>query len=284
MPSFSRISNYFVVPLKRYRPLNNTFVYGTNGRCSKSWTDSSCTTFRGGQYDEFASASRGGLANPDAYPKDGSQYPDCNWVTDNLVVNSNSTLGDFPIGIALEDAGLQGYHPQAALGLGPNSTVLNTLKNAGQIMSRSWAMFWGRTGATKGTQMDGNFVFGGYDRAKVSGASYTQDLVYNSNPSCLSGMLVTVTDIVLNFSNGTSASLFDGAASTAMSACLLPDFPVLMTIPLEPYFQRFQQFTGANDFGRSFGIYYYGMIYNNLTQMYVYPPEVLFLLLGLFPN
>jgi hypothetical protein len=162
------------------------------------------------------------------------------------------------------DWGEEGYHPQAAIGLGRNSTLLNALVSTGKIASRSWAMFWGRQGVTADAQMDGNFVFGGYDRAKASGSNFTQGLVY-SNTACSTGMLVTITDISLNWSNGTTTSLYDGSQSAAMSACIVPDYPVLMTIPYEPYFKRFSGVTGANilSFGRSFGINYYGMLYNS---------------------
>jgi hypothetical protein len=160
------------------------------------------------------------------------------------------------------DWGEEGYHPQAAIGLGRNSTLLNALVSTGKIASRSWAMFWGRQGATADAQMDGNFVFGGYDRAKASGANFTQGLVY-SNTACSTGMLVTITDISLNWDNGTTTSLYDGSQSAAMSACIVPDYPVLMTIPYEPYFNRFSGITGDSilSFGRSFGINYYGMLY-----------------------
>lgn len=112
--------------------------------------------------------------------------------------------------------------------------------------------------------MDGNFVFGGYDRAKVSGANFTQGLIY-SNPACSTGMLVTITDISLNWNNGTTTSLFDGTQSDAMSACIVPDYPVLMTIPYEPYFGRFTDYTAnaVSSFGRSFGINFYGMLYTS---------------------
>lgn len=240
-------------------PLNNTFVYGTSGFCSTGWTSAACVTFRGGQYNQLGSKTRG-VASTNAYPADASSYPQCDYVTDNFTLSSNITLGNFPIGIAQADWGEQGYFPQMALGLGSNSTVLNTLKSTGQIASRSWSMFWGRTGATANTQIDGNFVFGGYDRAKVTGANYTSSLT-TSKPSCTTELLVTITDMILNFANGTDASLFGGTQSSALAACIVPTYPVLMTIPTDPYFNNFESMTGENLPGRSLGLYYYGMLY-----------------------
>ncbi|TGO74448.1 hypothetical protein BELL_0282g00100 [Botrytis elliptica] len=247
-------------------PLNNSFIYGTNGLCSNSWSTAACTTFRGGSYDEFASKSRG-VPTADTYPSDNSPYPQLAMVSDNITLSSNVSVLDFPIGIADADWGEQGYNPQMAIGLGTNSTILNTLYSSGQIASRTWSMFWGRTGATAATQLDGSFVFGGYDRAKVTGSNYTRNLSY-SKTSCSSGMLVTITNIVLNFSNGTDASLFAGVESAAMQACIQPSFPVLMTIPTSPYFINFEELTNQTITDRSFGRYYYGMLYGNNSSPY----------------
>ncbi|KAL4773751.1 acid protease [Aspergillus nidulans var. acristatus] len=246
-------------------PLNSTFVYGTDGYCSDSMSEAACETFRGGAYDESTSTT--GSTALDSHLAETSPYPAFSWVTDDLILNDNTTLTEFPFGIARDDWGAQGYHPQAAIGLGRNSTILNTLYSAGRIASRSWAMWWGRTGASMTTQQDGSFVFGGYDRAKTTGANYTDKLNY-ANSKCPTGMLVTISDMVLNFANGTSASLFNDIQSSAMSACIVPDYPVLMTIPREPWFEVFETLTGQTISDRSFGIYYYGMLYENTSDAY----------------
>ncbi|CAD6441237.1 83daef0f-924e-4d40-95f0-5487f05f15bb [Sclerotinia trifoliorum] len=240
-------------------PLNNSFIYGSDGFCGSSWSSAACTTFRGGSYDEFASKSRGVPAD-NSYPSDASLYPALTMVSDNITLSSNVSILNFPIGIPKADWGEQGYYPQMAIGLGANSTILNTLYSSGQIASRTWSMFWGRTGATAATQLDGGFVFGGYDRAKVVGANYTRSLTY-SRPSCFSGMLVTITNMVLNFPNGTDASIFGGIESDAIQACIEPSYPVLLTVPTDPYFNNFEELTQQSINNRSFGTYYYGMIY-----------------------
>lgn len=116
--------------------------------------------------------------------------------------------------------------------------------------------------------MDGSFVFGGYDRAKTTGQGYTQALSY-ANPNCPTAMLVSITDMILDFANGTTASLFNGVQATAISACIVPDYPVLMTLPDNPFFTNFEIITNETLSNRSFGINYYGMVYGDGTPMYV---------------
>ncbi|ESZ93554.1 putative aspartic-type endopeptidase [Sclerotinia borealis F-4128] len=247
-------------------PLNNSFIYGTDGFCGSSWSTAACTTFRGGSYNQFASKSRGVPAT-NSYPSDASPYPQMNMVSENITLSSNMSVLEFPIGIAKADWAEQGYYPQMAMGLGANSTILNTLYSSGQIASRTWSMFWGRTGATAATQLDGGFIFGGYDRAKVTGANYTRTLTY-SRTACSSGMLVTITNLVLNFPNGTDASMFGGIESDAIQACIEPSYPVLLTLPTNPYFINFEQLTNGDLIDRSFGTYYYGMLYGQDTTPY----------------
>ncbi|RJE19215.1 hypothetical protein PHISCL_08440 [Aspergillus sclerotialis] len=247
-------------------PLNHTIVFGIDGHCGDSMSEAACRTFRGGAYDESASQTHQDTPTK-PYLTEASPYPFFSWGTDKLTLNSNTTLEDYLIGVPRDDWGEQGYHPQAAFGLGRNSTILNALYSAGHIASRSWAMFWGRTGATADAQQPGSFVFGGFDRAKTSGENYTDVLNY-SNEDCPTGMLVTVTDLVLDFTNGTKASLFDGLRSSAMAACIVPDYPVLMTLPREPYFNKFQRLTNQFITSRSFGINYYGMVYDDPSEIY----------------
>ncbi|KAE8152930.1 aspartic peptidase domain-containing protein [Aspergillus avenaceus] len=248
-------------------PLNSTFVYGY---CDKSWSEAACRTFRGGAYDSSSSAT---YQDAPSNHFEASPYPTFTWGKDQLMLNSNTTLSDFPIGIARSDWGAQGYHPQMAFGLGKTSTILNRLYTAGHISSRSWAMFWGRTGGTADTQQDGSIVFGGFDKSKASGDNYTSGLNY-SNKNCPTGMLVTITDLQLNFPNGTNASLLDGLQSSAILACITPDFPTLMTLPLEPYFKRFQRLTKETINDRAFGISYYGMLYSAAASVYLVVPNL----------
>lgn len=241
------------------RPLNNTFVYGPNGLCPSNGNPISCTTFRGGAYDAFASTTRK-QADGATYPIDGAPYPQMSYVSESLRLNDNVSLNSFPVGIALNDWGAQGYHPTVAFGLGANSTLLTTLKRTSKIMSRSWGLFWGRNGGTENSQLDGSIVFGGYDRAKVSGPKYVQALSKSSG--CATSLVVTISDMILNFPNGTNVSLFPQSRSTALAACIIPDYPTLLTLPFKPYVENFQALTRMNnDLERSFGLNYYSIRY-----------------------
>ena len=54
------------------------------------------------------------------------------WTTDTLQIDSNNSLSNFPIGTpGFDYAGR--FDTQANVGLGLNSTILNTLKAAGPV-------------------------------------------------------------------------------------------------------------------------------------------------------
>ncbi|CAK7214107.1 hypothetical protein SEUCBS140593_002071 [Sporothrix eucalyptigena] len=272
-------------------PLNNTVIYGTDGYCLTGspgvgpWTDTGCTTFRGGAYNPLASSSKIS-ASSNAYPYDGASdpvlggttYPQFTHVADNLRINDNLTLDGFPLGIALSDWGEQAYTPMMGIGLGTNSTLLNWLKSSGQTASRSWSYFWGQATVpgSSGTseQLDGSVIFGGYDRAKVTGNKYTQPMT-SSEPNCPSQLVVTITNIELNFPNGSDASIFSASSSTAISACLTPALSTLMWMPFDPYFDKMMNLTNNNvyDMGRSVGIYYWNMRYE-ATQFEPYAGDL----------
>ncbi|KAK4990703.1 hypothetical protein LTR66_006744 [Elasticomyces elasticus] len=248
-------------------PFNNTYIYDHNGLCSTDTADF-CTTYRGGQYIESASSSHVAQSNPilagaDPFDTVVDQHTTI-WANDDLVLASNTSLTGFPLGILRTEWGEQ-YQSQMSIGLGPNSTVLTALKAAGRIGSRTWSMFWGLAGATASAQMDGTFVFGGFDSAKVSGSNHTKALGLTT--SCPSGIFVTVTDIQLNFPNGSNPSLFKGVRSIAMVACIIPDWPTLITLPTTPYWDLFESLTGTNALDnsgtpyRSVGVNFWGLLY-----------------------
>jgi len=149
----------------------------------------------------------------------------------------------------------------AAIGLGPASLLLDKLKSAGSIASRSWSFFWGQSNPGA-PQLDGSLVFGGYDRAKVTGQKYTLPLT-RSNPDCQSELVVTVTDFVLNFPNGTNVSLFSGSKSNAISMCITPSLSALMRVPLKPYVETLLSLTNtsSSSLTRSMGTYFWNLQY-----------------------
>ncbi|KAJ8124325.1 hypothetical protein O1611_g9317 [Lasiodiplodia mahajangana] len=247
-------------------PLNNTLVYGTNGYCISGLSETGCTTWRGGQYLPLSSDTRRQPpSNPN--PTDGAPYPKTTTYTDVFQLNDNVTIDDFAIDVALSDWQEQGYHPMMALGLGSNSTVLSALKAGNRIASRVWSIFYGLTGGYSNAQLDGVLVLGGYDQAKVSGQGYTLDL--QPVPSCSTEIVVTVSDIILHFPNGTDASIVTAAGGGGFPACLVPDYPGLMTLADDPYFEEFQMVTNASITQRSGGQEFWTMLYDDGTDPFM---------------
>lgn len=246
------------------RPFNDTWLFNYQGQCDQIVSQAACMTRRGGYFNENASStyrahSSASYAGGFGMPTDNDTITKALWATDILHLASNVSLQDYPIGIPRMDWG-GSFHAPSALGLGSNSSILNSLKNSGLIASRTWSMYWGLEGGSSSVQMDGSFVFGGFDRAKVDGDNFTQPLGNNPD-ACPSGMLVTISDLRLNFPNGTAPSLFQ-KRSDAMSACIVPDFPGLMTVPWDPYWSLFDNITGTTDISRSFGPNFWGLLYD----------------------
>ncbi|CAK7199861.1 hypothetical protein SEUCBS139899_002547 [Sporothrix eucalyptigena] len=71
-----------------------------------------------------------------------------------------------------------------------------------------------------------------------------------------SQLVVTITDTVLNFVNGSDASIFPSSSSTAITACLTPAHSTLMWMPFDPYFDKMMNLTNNSiyDMGRSSGV------------------------------
>jgi hypothetical protein len=200
-----------LLTLDRY--LNNTWAYNSSSPyCPKDSTNRWCETYRGGLYDPGESSTAKAVANvfaAGASPSDidrteGLHIWDNSWTLDDLGAG-NITLDAFPIGMPGFDYGTQN-HPQGAIGLGPNSTLLSALKDAGHISSRSYGYWWGEDGATSNAQMDGSLVLGGYDAAKTQGSNITNSILTPSL-SCMSGMHMTITDIIMRFPNSTRSSI-----------------------------------------------------------------------------
>lgn len=195
------------------RYLNNTWNYNTSSAfCPKDRSDSFCNTYRGGLYDPGDSSTAktvedvwaAGGSPSDTDRAEGMHIWESSWVIDGFGTG-NITLENFPIGMPGFEYGSQ-YHPQGILGIGPNSTLLTALKDAGHISSRSYGYWWGEDGATSNVKMDGSLVLGGYDAAKIQGSNTTIAL---KTPSmgCMSGMYLTITDIKMLFPNSTRSSI-----------------------------------------------------------------------------
>ncbi|KAJ4269824.1 hypothetical protein NW762_001493 [Fusarium torreyae] len=232
------------IVLLPWAELNNTWIYDDQPYCDKTviWNDRICQIRRGGLFHEeesrsFKKASDIGDAggSTDEVSLQGSEAGIKKLVstslagTDNITLEGAPSIEDFPIGIPRLkwDAGYTLLHP---LGLGSNSTYLNALKAAGAISSRVWSIFWGRMWVK--TPINGSLVLGGYDEEKVIGKNYTAPLVYDDytgTPGCWTGMKVTVSDIRVNFRDGSDKSIFP--SNTALPCCIVPQRQLLLEAP-----------------------------------------------------
>lgn len=229
--------------------LNNTWVYNaTSPFCIEDTTKTQCLTMRGGIYDNTASTSAsdsldvfaaGGDASDTARAL-GTHVWHSSWAKDVLSVG-NATLDDFPVGMPGFDVGGI-FDTQANIGLGRNSTLLNALRDAGHISSRTYSYWWGRNSAASSNAMDGQLVLGGYDAAKVTGPNITQKLQPPIG-SCGSGMYLTITNMILGFPNGTKADMM---APSTSSACIQLDFPAFASPRYDPFVERFENITGTS--------------------------------------
>lgn len=248
-----------------YRPMNNTFVYGTSGYCSSvtsGWLVEGCTTFRGGAYDPTESSTVEEDDVSSLFASDANDdHPDLEQKSDTVVLGSNITLEKFPVGIAKGDWGAQGYYPQAGLGLGPDSTLLSTLVDSGTIASRTYSWYWGIDGPGAEEQLDGSLVLGGYDKAKVSGKGFTSAITTASG-RCPTGLFMTLSDVLVHFVDGTTKSIFADESQALLAACIDPSYPSLTTIPSSPYWSNFQKITDASITGRSTGLEWFNMRYD----------------------
>ena len=167
------------------------------------------------------------------------------------------------------------YNTQANLGLGRNSTFLNALKNQGHISSRTWSYWPGVKSATFSASKDGHITFGGYDAAKATGPNIAQRLAEPSK-GCPSGMSVIVTSMMLDFPNGTKADML---ARSTFAACLQLDFPMVMTVPYSPYYERFEDLTSTMSHNRSLGTNWWTSVYDPRETSVTHPGFTCLLLL-----
>ncbi|PSK59353.1 hypothetical protein B9Z65_3677 [Elsinoe australis] len=253
-------------------PKNNTYVYNAQDpKCAPGTPQALCLTYRGGFYDRTASSTQqasnanasGGDPFDQIQAREGwstANNPNiAQWSTDDFQLNQNTTMSRFPLGVLQVDSGEVQYAPQHILGLGRNSTILSALKSARRIASRSWGMYYGKIGVTPAGQLDGSFVIGGYDRAKTQGRGATSAL--GEVGRCPSEMIVTISGLLLNFPNGTDVDTFAGS-SRAFQACIVPNFPLLMTMPSD-FFASLDRLWGSSTNGqRSTGVNFWGAAYD----------------------
>lgn len=207
---------------------------------------------QGGFFDYGASATwkkASSAAAAGGAPVDSQNANDF-FGSDVFQANVSTQFKQFPLGIQRGSA-LTGN----GLGLGTNSTLLNTFKSAKIIASNSWALFWGLTGADASSQMDGSLVLGGYDGAKATGPNSTQSITMGQGCN----FFVVVTAINMNFPNGTNYNILGTSHGAALRMCVSPMYPII-TIPYDLW-QNFQAWAGGTYIGRSLGENLWGEVF-----------------------
>jgi len=233
---------------------NSTLLLDTGDFCPTTDTLRHCEIKPGGYFDLGASSTwvnASSAAAAGAAPVDSFDPTDL-FGSDVFRANSSTQFKSFPLGIQ------RGTPPSSGgnnLGLGRNSTLLNTLKSAKLIASNSWGLFWGLVGETTSSQMDGALVLGGYDAAKAMGPNYTQSI--STSGGC--NLFVIVTAINMTFPNGTTYNILGSSHGAALRFCLIPSLRI-MTLPFDLW-RNFAANAGGTYIGRSVGEELWGEVY-----------------------
>lgn len=213
-----------------------------------------CAGSVGGFFNEKSSSTYSGASDLQALhvaEESGTGHGNDSWGTDTLKLNSSLSLANFPFGV---NKGLADN--VNALGVGRNSTLLNTLVSRGDIASRTYSFWEGWTGTEPQHQMDGNLVFGGYDAAKISGNNIT--LPFSTDKFCLEGYIVAISDIKMELPNGYRPSIIGSYTGSSLRACISPGYPI-MSLPKEIW-TAFVAASGVTEVGRSNQTDSFGML------------------------
>ncbi|KAL9090991.1 MAG: hypothetical protein Q9159_001617 [Coniocarpon cinnabarinum] len=251
---FSQITVNLTLRANKYlRPYQATWLYEGQMPCPEgSQSQIACASTNGGQFNSSQSSTLAAADVP--HTNDSNAVNVSQWYTDTFTFKSGVSLEQNPFGVA--ESYTTSLHPTNTFGLGPDSWTLPLMQQQGHISSKVWSFWWGKDGPTAETSQDGSLVFGGYDRAKVTGPNITRTLGPVSN--CPTGIVVDINDLELKFANGTSASVVSGGQS--FSACVRPDWVVAIDVN-GGIFNQFEQATGTSSVGRSAGLYFYGTNY-----------------------
>ncbi len=248
------------------RHWNNTYVFDASAvsigaiGCYDVNAPNACAGSVGGFFNELSSTTFSGAANlpPSLVVEESpsaSGHNNDTFGTDILKLSSSLSLANFPFGV--NKGNVDNVN---ALGVGRNSTLLNTLLSRGDIASRSYSYWDGWTGAESQYQMDGSLIFGGYDAAKISGNNIT--LPFTTSKFCSEGYIVEISDIKLEMPNGSKPSIIGSYAGSSLRACIGPGYPI-MSFPQEIW-TAFVAATGVQDTGnRSTTTDFWAMLINN---------------------
>lgn len=186
------------------RDLNNSFLQDiVTPTCGVNDTKLSCFTLLGGLFDTGSSNtwSSTNFSSLNTAMENYWERADDLWGTDTIFMNTTLALAKSPLGLYRDSTTAMN-----TIGLGTNSTLLSSLVSQGAISSRSFGFTQGWKGVQAEQQMDGGLTLGGYDAARVTGKNIT--LPVGLHDKCHSGLVISITDIKMNFKNGTDVSLF----------------------------------------------------------------------------
>lgn len=224
---------------------NVTIIHDASVTCPS--LDFQCDAALGGQFVTNKSSSWHATVNPD---HNGEQLtldtgtPINKYGTDMLYLTSSRNITVFPF--VLRGHGVWTVDMNE-IGLGQNSTLLSSLISTGSIASNTWGYFPGLSGVDATDQLDGSLLLGGYDAAKTAGNNIT--IPFTDDPSCSTGMVVTISDFRMNLVNGSNVSIIGPSKGDSFQSCIRPDSAVSM-IPADIW-MSFQQISGVTETGSS---------------------------------
>ncbi|GAP84760.1 putative peptidase aspartic [Rosellinia necatrix] len=265
--------------------LNNTWIYDERPYCDASiiFNDVICQVRRGNLYSGANSSSfrkvedipSAGGAPVETQGK-GAELGIDTLLTSSLAVQDGLDIGavevsgTFPFGVPRLSWD-HGYTISHAMGLGSNSTLLNTLVRTGRISSRVWSIFWGRMWVGPEDAVDGSLVLGGYDERKVIGKNYTQPLDFSDATGCWTGMKVHISSVRLNFRTGEDVELLP--PNSAVDSCVVPQRQLLFE---GPHFiiDAFEDVTGMYSVGRSFGLHWSSYLFESNEDVDIFDGDM----------
>ncbi|KAL8721242.1 MAG: hypothetical protein Q9225_002019 [Loekoesia sp. 1 TL-2023] len=174
------------------------------------------------------------------------------WGTDKLWINPSLAVEYFPFVIDSTNYSFTGFDLGLNIvGLGYESNLLYALSSMGAIASQTWGLALGWQGVQSNLQTDGELVIGGYDSVQIDDQSASYAI---GGDACRSLLEVTISDITVNFSNGSSLtslmqpSGFNNSGS-AIRACLsLDDPPIALPTSI---FEKLRSVTNLRTLGSS---------------------------------
>ncbi|XDG04485.1 hypothetical protein ABKA04_004100 [Annulohypoxylon sp. FPYF3050] len=253
--------------------LNNTWIFNQNAFCNPLfiWDDVICRVRHGNYYLEDNSSTwakegdiivAGGAATETQADGEEAGVGDLIATglggTEELGLEKARNLANFPVGIPGRGWD-NGYTMLHVMGMGANSTILNALLNAGQISSRVWSIFWGRTWVDDDNAIDGSVVFGGYDQQKTTGRNYTQPLDFSEKTGCWTGMKVHISGLTVHPRSGGDFNLL--SPNEEFAACIVPQRQLLLEGP-QDIINEFEKKTDMQNYGQSAGLHNTAFVYH----------------------